>query len=110
MSCAVQLGKHGSALTGTDPASRPVPVGWRAVLRHVDGCASSTELVANLYGVVKPGLAARYRALVDALDPIFHAELEPIVRARLARLDEEISWGAAHATPVGASRHEVERR
>jgi uncharacterized ferritin-like protein (DUF455 family) len=111
MTAAAQLGKHIGALAGGDPSpagtpARPVPVGWRSVLHRIDACAGASELMAGLYGVVKPNLATRYRAL--ALDPILDAELEPLVRAAIARLDNESAWGARFAETRAAFRHDIE--
>jgi hypothetical protein len=64
----------------------------------------SDELVAGVYGVLRPALVAALRGHVEALNPIFDHPTLRLLRTILREQEEILEWGAVALTAVDAER------
>jgi uncharacterized ferritin-like protein (DUF455 family) len=93
----------------------PAPAeGFRRALRRIDRAASTADLVAGLFGTVRPHVGRIYARALPRLDPIVHAHLVPIVREGIAAAREERAIGRrllarAESRPTPAFRRDLGR-
>ena len=105
--CAVALHQwlavgHASALrTRVTEMRNPAPrmdvapdLALDAFLDELLRARGTVELLAGLYGVAHPALAAAYRAHIDRTNPLVDYPTVRVLRQALADEEEIISWGA----------------
>ena len=80
-----------------NPAPRldvPPDAALDAFLDELLGARDTVELLAGLYGVAHPALAAAYRAHIDRTNPLVDYPTVRVLRQAVADEDEMIDWGA----------------
>ena len=81
----------------------------QATLEELLRAQDTVELVAGIYGAVRPALAAAYREHLALLNPIFDHPTYRFLRAALHEQEEMLHWGeqalaALTGTPAAAAR------
>ena len=79
----------------TAPEVDPTADALVAFLEQVDAARNTDELIAGVYGVLCPALAAAYRAHLARTNPLVDHPTRRILKFALIDIEDALAWGAS---------------